>query len=385
MGLPSDIIYLILTFVTEPLYTPPKWIPVEKRKIIYSNSYNNPKAFRWIKKNWASLTNKTNFLKNPNPSMDKLIKELTFNKSGISQLCTGTRHNIRFDYTTFIPEQFIDCLEYVFKFCPSYEFIMRCINRYEILSMSEPMYVFANTNNEVISKCLSSELFRNMLIDKKSGWEYLASNTNPIALDFINNFLENNHEHKLTNIHMNELSSNPNNKALGILEKYPELINLDKLITNPNPRAYELFIRYLSGDPINILRTTNECEWALPLIKQKINECNLSNSDKLGDYLEKLILNTNPEVVELLDGYLDLIKSTGKIKKISCNKTHEIIKWIGLHLEYVRYSGNNTGWTWVDNSQYVDIYELAVNNNHLLQDNYLGRFPKKLAGYLGLQ
>lgn len=378
MGLPSDISTLVLTYATEPIYTLPKWIPKNKHRSIYLSCLDNPRAFRWIKKNWAGFVNKSELLKNPHPSMEKLIRGLEFGKLGMSILA----NNIRFDYTKLSPELFIDNLGYVFRFCPDHEFITKCVKLNMRIDWAQYAHILANTNNDVISKCLTFKIFEKILKREPKGWGYSIKNTNSVVLGFIDKYLANNKH--IAQQYMEKLSSNPSNKALDILEKYPKLINSNILLANPNPRAYELFIKYFPDEKINIFRTGPNCEWAFPLIKQKVekyinNKLHDSDSDDdtLKVYIEKLILNTNPKVVELLDGYMDLIKSTQNINTISWNATPKIIQWIRSHSKYVGYHEDDTS------TEHINIYTLAYNNIYLLQDNYLGRFPRKLNKFLG--
>ena len=401
MGLPSDIFRLVLTYATEPLYSLPKWIDKKERVGVYLKCLHNPRAYRWIKNNWVSIYNKKYIMKNPHPSIVKLVGNLLLTKQLVHVMCEFSHHHI--NYSNAPIDWFAHEMENIFKYCPNYEFIMKSAKHNKITksgSRSEYNGLLANSNSDVINRLIIDDI-PYKLLNNNVGQGMLFCNTNPIAMEFLEKYLSDESTRaKIPKDSIKYLLRNSSDCAVNILEKYPELINYNELYNNPNPKVYELITKHKPDYMVDIDQIDRKCPWAYQQVKdffykeiansnraKIIISDNVFNTDdeywKIRKILEFLIINTPPECIGFLDENLDLIKSTINIWAVCLNRTKEIIEWVGTHLDYVGYINDDQEmYCYGSNSSCIDIYVLAANNDYLLQDNYLGRFPRKLEQYL---
>lgn len=382
MGLPSDISQLVLTYASEPIYTLPRWIPKGKRIGVYLETLGNPRAYRWIKKNWAKIVNKVDAFDNSHPEIIKLVGNLHLTKSDIRQNIYHNTHQW-INYSKYPLEPRCN-LKNFFESCPNYEFTMKmislCGKSVDISEITDFDYIFANINSDVIGKFLFSDLAGKLLKNKRvHGWSKLMTNTNPIAIGFIEKFLRiDSIKSKIPARALVQFCSNPSDLVLDLLNKYPDLIITEYLSLNKNPRALELIHKNTTPDYIRELLNTEPTyfaqPWALQLTKQELDNQISEGSEISQELLEKFIVNTSPELPKILDNYIDLIVSKGQLGLIDENQSKEIIEWVGKHLEYVVYDSQD--------DTHIDINSLACVNPYILIDNYGHRYPKKLAMFI---
>lgn len=210
-----------------------------------------PKIIPYIIRYWGSYKTHVSvlgILKNPNPY---IVNYLGLRLEGFDELFLGDNSNkiTRFawascpsDYTTEITLRALDDND------PNFEQFRRGLAR--------------NPNPKAVNYILANW---DELVSMYS--EFIAENTNPLVIDRLSKWLET--LSNRTNLVFKQLSANPS--AIPILRKYPDNINIIKLLENPSLETYDLL---MDVDYINEI---------------------MKNSTKL----ENLLCNPDPRMIEL--------------------------------------------------------------------------------------
>lgn len=380
MGLPSDISQLILTYATKPLYTPPKWVDKHFRELVYASSLANPRAYRWIKKNWARIMDKQNLMKNPGPEIIDLANKLVYDTSTLEEMIANIRnHWVRLNELIDSNNPVINILlkkihvnfwnhTFLCK-CPDLNLVKKII---QLIPKIDKNMLYKNENDEPLKYALYE-------MKRTRAYPYvfnrLIQNKNPIGTKYIVDVIIKSDPYEYLKPFVNSLGDNPGDLALGILEANIELIDTEtwqKLNSNPNPRAYELIKKhdnllwpYFASNPNSI-----------EPIKMKLDNYALTNNmceEDISILCE--FLRSNPRCTELLDNYICQIEKLDLIYLLGGNKNPRLIDWVETHQEYIGYKTNK-------HDLKIDILELATNNHHILADRYLRRYPKKLVKFI---
>lgn len=380
MDLSEDIQTLIFTYSTEPIYVFPRWVPVQVLDILYSEALENPRCVRWIKKNFSRIYNKSQLIKNPHPSVIKLVgqmiltNDLLYNLVITSNQYPNYKHVQKFEHRLTS-----DILEN----CPDINFIKE-----HCLTHRNKDYLAKNIHGEPLKYYL--KLLSELDITKFPLLE-LAANTNPIAIDFIAGLLSKNilPDEKIKRI-FDKLILNPS--AIPILEKYPKYIN-HEIYNNPSPKVFELLLTYNTTH--NTIKWPEICKipeaidyikanWELGArtMANEIAETDYASDDEIPEP-EKVLyeeLLKNPRCFEIIDEpMIDSIKKFNVLDKLNYNSGPQLIHWLGSHRDFIEYPNMPKQHS---NYDLINADFLAKYNPYFLSDIYGKRLVKKLSKIL---
>jgi hypothetical protein len=139
---------------------------------------------------------------------------------------------------------------------------------------------------------IGSPIYKDAPID----WRFLSSNPNGIHL-IKDEYIRNNICALINTSFSSQLSSNPSHYAIYLLEKYPELIQWDKLSINKNPRAIVLIEQQLNSGSDN----SHWCEYLA------LNPHAIHLLEKYQIKINWTYLSSNPGAIHLLEANMDKI------------------------------------------------------------------------------
>lgn len=365
---------LIAIYSSESLYTFPSWVDKSEKDNLYINSLKNPRAHRWIKKNWSRINDKHKLFKNPHPSVVELLSTLILDENLIKSLVEYLgphTYSIFNKHLDVISKSFPinDLLKNIIK-CPNIELIKQIIERANI--DFDLATLLDNNHDEPLLYGLS-----NFQLDTPAQREIfyhnIKLNPNPIAINYMMNiFLKSYPEYKLQ--YIKNLMGKSSDLALDIIESNLDILDdmgWALLNSNPNPRAHKLVI-----DNSKIMFPfIAENPSAIPLIKKEIARIKSSehpNQTRLYNIFV-LLLGHNTKCLGIVDEYLGDIFGLGIIHLLTDSDDPELIKWIGLHQDLISYS---------QDIEKINMNDVAKINSELLADRYGNRYPKKLIRYM---
>lgn len=371
--LPVDILSLILTYATEPLYSLGFPCDPQYRNQIMGYQMNNPKAFRWLKKHWANIINKADALKNPHQKIIELFRGAHITPGLLFDILPNpSLFDLYKDYPELIKHS--GKIKMVCEFCPSYEFIQKMRQ-----GLNAHGYIRALAKN---AHCFKLEDITRSAI----GYKEMLKNPSNEAIDLI--------ETKFSK-YVNDVK---NSSDYGI-DFENEII--ENILTNKNPRAFNLAIRFINAPNEEgfikeiknkgLLHNLLKSPGAVDLIGRHIDEIFLDDIDRYGVFLRnnpnsdkifglltrklKDVISSNTFAID----YLQYIGSFADIDKydLPSGLKDQIIRWKSslyingqpMNKETREYGHNRAN---------IDFFRNTSNKNILL-DIYKLRFPRKLA------
>lgn len=336
MNLPNDIQILIVLYAAEPIY---KLNPCDKEHHadILSASLGNPRAIRWIKKNFGKILDRSGVLKNPHPTiLDILLK------NEISEITHITYPEL-FNTQEAWKEYFDECknnsrLYIAFSKCPYMDIILE--NSKYITDDELKRWLSSNVNPEIINFLLTNPDFIN--------WDIISSN------DF----------------------------AGPIIKKYPRYVKMiddnndSRLIENTCTEAIEHLKLYgmdhfdtwsknAAMDPYNIewvienMHLYYKANGALKLSYGDPDLLQIFKNPNIFEYL------SNDKISELFEKYI--YQSNHGHSSLCSNQSPKLIGWARAHIDILSC---------------IDIYTIASNNIHWFQNLYGSRYVRAVRKFL---
>lgn len=374
MDLPDDISYLIFTYAAEPIYTLPYWVDKSYKDLIYHEAMGNPRAYRWAKKNWAKIIDKSQIIENPHPVVIELVKSSYITQFMLKQMLLNitnysTHLSKLIDTNPLIPKMLkkinTNTINHFLATCPELNLIKKIMN---ITTCFNADVLYGNQHDDILRYALSTQISPDDIINSDMITN-LAQNPNPTAINYLKTKIDRTSE--LFSVFIKFLAANPSELALDIIEENENFINWEDnwgITRNPNPRAYALIKKH---DKIGQYIAVNPN--ATEFIRTKLDEFKKSTDFSPDDRYFAFLISCNPKCTDFLDDYIDLFKRMKRLSDINECSALRPVKWLSTHPEYVGY---------FDPKNSIDILSIASKDIDILQNNYKDRYPRALVKFI---